>query len=237
MKSLISVVILAFAVSGALAGHSSDPETYYIKADHFDKVSAVEAVSRVLAALDKLKRIGACGDNTLVQTGVKELNATLSSDFQFYNLSTTGGASPFVFQVDRPGYLTFMQSIATGGAYLGSQHAIVDPIVSFSNDGKVAYITGRYIEFGNFRNGNGIPTPEESQSDMSAVVVLEDISNVAHWPSFIPVIQKAAPLVVPQSAFRVRYLYEQGNMRKSNGIVRDYQRNMCPGIPDATNGI
>lgn len=228
MRSAALLVVALVALASA--------ETYYTKSQPFDRAGAIEGVYRTLAALDQIKRIGHCGDAALLASGMAALNATLSKDFQYYNLSTTGGASPFVLQVDRAGYLGFMQIIASSAAYYGSQHAAVDPLVSFSRNGETAYITGRFIEFGTFFDSNGIPLAEESQSDFSAVVALEDVSEVHGWPSFSPLIDKMTDHpVVPETAFRVVRLYEQGNMRKSNGIVRDYQRKMCPGTPDATN--
>lgn len=230
--SIAFLVLLGYAFS-----ETTVPSTFKVSANPFDRAAAAESIYRTLGALDNLKRYGQCGNATIVNQRVADLNTTLSSDFEYYHLNTTAGvnAGSFDLLANRSTYLSFMQIIAVNSAYHGSQHSAVDLIISFSSDGHFADITGRYIEYGDFLNGNGNPNPEESQSDFSVLARLERIPAGTSWPYFGPVIDTSDRTIIVESAFRPIRITEQGNMRKSNGIVRDFQRNFCPGsAPDAS---
>ena len=248
MKSIIfalTVVAICLSYASAQSASSVLPTTFTVSAQPFDRAAAVESIYRTLAALDNLKRVGACANATLSTQRLADLNTTLSTNFQYYNLSTNGGPNegPYVLQANRAAYLLFMSEVAQYSAYHGSQHSAVDPIVSFSADGRTAYITGRFIEYGDFLitpfqgASPAIPTPEESQSDFSVVAQLENLPSSTVWPNFGPIIDKTQRTITAVSAFRPVIMYEQGNMKKTNGITRDYMRNQCPGVPDATSAI
>jgi hypothetical protein len=177
-----------------------------------EKQDAMEAMYRLLHALDIVKRQGICGNNSLVDANIAAIDSLLALSFTNWTIDTQGFSGVF----NRSAYLAFFKYIAVYASVGMSQHAALDTVVEFQKgllapNPVVSLLQGRFLEFGIFRDASGVPQTERSISDYLAEVV---------W---VP-----GTSVLVGGHYAVSYYNELGNSRWYPEDPHSFDRNFCP---------